>query len=61
MVAPGLRLATTSAATRALLMPTWCLRKRNWRFKLLVSIVSRSIWAHETGGGEDEGQVEGEG
>jgi hypothetical protein len=25
---------------------TWCRRKRNWRFRLLVSIVSMSICAH---------------
>ncbi len=33
----------TDAAVLALLSPTWCLRKRNWRLRLLVSIVSRSI------------------
>lgn len=33
---------TASAATSALLMPTWGLRNRNCRFKLLISIVSMS-------------------
>lgn len=36
------RALTASAATLALLWPTWRLRKRNWRLRLLTSIVSMS-------------------
>lgn len=44
MCAVGAKACTTSAATCALLWPTWLRRNRNWRLRLLVSIVSRSIW-----------------
>ena len=35
ILAPGRKRRTASAATLALLSPTWRLRKRNWRFRLL--------------------------
>ena len=43
MLLLGRKRRTASAATLALLWPTWRLRKRNWRFRLLVSMVSMSI------------------
>lgn len=36
----------TPAAVKALLWLTWCLLKRNCRFRLLVSMVSKSICKH---------------
>lgn len=55
MWASGAKLATTSAATRALLCPTCARRNRNWRLRLLVSMVSRSTWHYgrEHGAGDD--------
>jgi hypothetical protein len=44
MAACGANARTTSAATAALLWLTCWRRNRNWRFRLLVSMVSRSIW-----------------
>lgn len=43
ILALGRNARTESAATLALLSPTCFLRNRNWRFRLLVSIVSMSI------------------
>lgn len=40
---PSLMARTASAATAALLCPTCRLRNRNWRLRLEVSMVSRSI------------------
>lgn len=49
MVAPGTKRCTASAATTALLCPTCRLRNKNCRFRLLVSMVSRSICARSHG------------
>ena len=40
----GLKLSAASHATLAFDLPTCCRWKRNCRFRLLTSIVSRSIW-----------------
>lgn len=42
--ASGLNCNALSRATLALDFPTCCLWNKNWRFKLLTSMVSRSIW-----------------
>lgn len=61
MRAAGANAATTSAATCALLFPTWCFRNRNWRLRLLVSMVSRSTWWRGLQGGAWAGRARGAG